>query len=72
MQRISIIVKPNSKENNIIFDKEKNAYRVSIRAKAKGNKANIELIKFFSKTFKKKASIHSGLKSRKKVIQLDD
>ena len=69
--KFKIIVKPNSKENEIeCFDKERNAYRIAIKAKPQDNKANIEVIKFLSKSLKKKLRIVSGLKSREKMIEV--
>jgi len=69
--KFKIIAKPNSKENKIIgFDKARNAYRIAINAKAEGNKANIELIKFLSKLLKKRVKISSGLKSKQKIIEI--
>lgn len=66
-----IIIKPNSSKNEILgYDKEKNAYRINIKAKPQDNKANIELIKFFSKLLKKRVRIAKGLKSKKKVIRV--
>ncbi|MBI2542017.1 DUF167 domain-containing protein [Candidatus Woesearchaeota archaeon] len=51
--KFRIIVKPNAKESKIErFDSEKNAYRISIKAKPHDNKANIEIIKFLSKTLR--------------------
>lgn len=67
--RFKVIVKPNSKSNKIIgFDNDKKAYLVRIKAKAEGNKANIELIKFLSKVLGKRVNIKSGFKSREKII----
>jgi len=64
-----IIVKPNSNKNEVLsYDKEKNAYRITIKAKPEDNKANIEIIKFLSKLLKKRARIISGLKSKEKII----
>lgn len=69
--KFKIIVKPNSRENMVErFDKERNAYRISIKAKPEDNKANIEIIKFLSKLLKKKVNIISGLKSREKIIEV--
>ena len=69
-QKFKIIVRPSSKENRIEgFDKERNAYRISIKAKPEGNKANIEIIKFLSKSLKRKVRIVSGLKSKEKIIE---
>ncbi len=64
-----VIVKPNSRKNEIVgYDEEKQAYIISIKEKAEDNKANIELVKFLSKTLGRKARIKSGLKSREKII----
>ena len=71
--KFKVIVKPNSKENRIIdFNKENNIYRINIKAKAEDNKANFELIKFLSKSLKKKVRIVSGFKSREKVVEITD
>ena len=69
-KRFKIIVRPNSKENKIEFDKEKSIYRVGIRAKPHDNKANIKIIKFLSKSLKKKVRIVAGFKSREKFIEI--
>ena len=69
-ERFKAIIKPNSKTNQIIgFDKNKGAYWISIKAKAENNKANIELIKFLSRSLGKRIRIKSGLKSREKIIE---
>lgn len=67
--KINVIVKPNAKENKII--KEDNVYKVSLRAKPQEGKANLELIKFLSRRFKKKARIISGFRNKKKLILLE-
>lgn len=69
MERISVIVKPNAKENTIT--KIDNIYKVTIKAMPKEGKANLELVKFLSRYFKKRAGIISGLRSKKKLIGLD-
>ena len=67
-----IIVKPNASKNEILsYDPEKKAYKVTIKAKPEQNKANIEIIKFFSKTLKKKEKIIRGLKSREKTLKVE-
>ena len=71
--KFRIIVKPNSKENKIVYyDFERKAYRISIQAKPHDDKANIEIINFLSKTLKKRVRISSGLKSREKIIEIID
>jgi len=67
-----IIVKPNSSRNKVLgYDKERESYRVNIKAKAEGNKANIEIIKFFSRLLKKRVKIVKGLKRKEKVIMAE-
>ncbi|MFH1827982.1 MAG: DUF167 domain-containing protein [Nanoarchaeota archaeon] len=67
-----IIVKPNASKNQIIgYDTNKDAYRISIKAKAEKNKANIEVIKFLSKQLGKKVIILRGKQSREKIIKID-
>jgi len=71
--KFRIIAKPNARENNIEgFDENRKAYRVSIKAKPEGNKANAEIIKFLSKLLKKRVKIAHGLKSREKTIEILD
>ena len=67
-----VIVKPNSPKSKVVgFDKEREAYRVDIKAKPEQNKANIEVIKFFSKLLKKDVKIIKGLKSKQKVLEAE-
>lgn len=69
---LKILVKTNSKKNKIIgYDKEKDAVRVEIKAPAENNKANIEIVKYFSRLLKKKVRIKSGLKSKIKLLVID-
>ena len=69
--KFKIIVKPNAMENKIDeFDENKKAYRVSIRAKPEGNKANAEIIKFLSKLLKKRVKISSGFRSKETIIKI--
>ena len=68
---IKVILKPNSPKNRIIkFDSERNAYRIEIKAPAQDNKANIELIKFLSRSLKKDVKIIKGFKSKEKLIKV--
>jgi len=65
-----IIVKTNCPKNKIIsYDSERKAYRVAIKAKPENNKANIEIIRFFSKLLKKKVSVIKGLKHKEKTLK---
>ena len=65
---IEVKVKTNCGKNKIILKNDK--YFVELNAKPKNNEANIELIKFLSKEFKKRLRIVRGLKSRKKLIDV--
>jgi uncharacterized protein (TIGR00251 family) len=66
---LKILVKPNSPKTEIVkWDTERNALRVNIHAQPEDNKANVEVVKFFSKLLKKKVVIKSGLKSREKLL----
>jgi len=66
---LKILVKPDSNKTEILgFNSERQALRIAIAAPADKNKANLEVIKFFSRLLKKRVRIKSGLKSREKVI----
>ncbi|MBI3035713.1 DUF167 domain-containing protein [Candidatus Woesearchaeota archaeon] len=70
-KKFKILVKPNSRESKIEgFDKEKGAYKISIKAKPEGSKANIEIIKFLSRLLKKRVRIVSGFKSKEKIMEI--
>ena len=69
--RFKIVVKTNSFKNEVLgYDKEKDAYKLSIKEQQENNKANIEIIKFLSKKLGKKVCIISGLKSKLKTIEV--
>ena len=69
--RLNIVVRPNSPKNEIAgYDENRDAVKVSIKAPAEDNKANIEIIKFFSKLTGKNVRIISGLKSKKKILEI--
>lgn len=67
---MQIIVKPNSSKNEITgYDPAKQAIRVNIKAPPENNKANIEVIKLFSKETKHEVKIIKGLASKRKVLK---
>lgn len=68
--KIEVIVKPNSKSNNLSCDEQKQLLKLDIKAPAEDNKANIELIRFLRKLLKKDIKIISGLKNKRKIIQI--
>jgi len=70
--KLKILVKPNSHQNEIVkWESDKQALRVNIKAVPEKGKANIEVIKFFTKLLKKKVSIVSGFTSKEKIISIE-
>ena len=67
--KFKIIVKPNSKKTEITGEKD-NSILLNVAAPADKNKANLEVIKFFTKLLKKKVGIASGLTSKEKIIEV--
>ncbi len=68
---LKIIVRPNAPTTKVKeYDKERQALKVDIAAPPDKDKANKEVIKFFSKLLKKKVSIKSGSKSREKLLEI--
>jgi len=65
---IEIKVKPNSRENKIEFDSNKNIYLVSVKEKAEDNKANKAVLKLMNKKFGKRFRIIKGATSREKIL----
>lgn len=67
---LKIIVKPNKRKNKLLeYDKNKKAIKVAIKAPPENNKANIEVIKFFSKLTKKNTKIIKGKTSKEKLLK---
>ena len=64
---IELRVQANKKKTEITKI-ENNIYHINVKSRAENNKANIEIIKFFSKLSGKQVRILSGLKSKKKLI----
>ena len=68
---LSIIVKPNAPVSKVIgWDPGRKMLRVAIAAVPDKDKANKEVVKFFSKLLGKKVSIVKGLRSREKVLKV--
>jgi len=65
---IEIKVKTNCSVNKLII--KENKYIVELNAKPKNNEANLELIKFLSRKFKKRLRIIRGFKSRVKLLDV--
>lgn len=70
--KLHILVKPNAKKTEILgYDPVKKTVRIAVAAPAGKDKANKELLKFVSKTLKKKVHFVSGLRSKEKVLEID-
>ena len=68
---VKVLVKANSSASRLVgFDSCRGAYRVDIKAKAEDNKANIELIRFFSRLTGRKVRILKGMHSREKILKI--
>ena len=68
---LSILVKPSSPISKVIgWDESKKALRVAIKAVPDKDKANKEVVKFFSKMLVKKVEIIKGMRSREKVLRV--
>lgn len=65
---LEVKVKVNCSRNRLVVKEGK--YFVELNAKPKNNEANIELIKFLSKEFKKRVKIIGGFKSKIKLIDI--
>lgn len=62
-------VKPGAKKTEILSKGD--TWEVAVAAPADKDKANKELVRFLSKTLKKKVRIKSGQKSRDKLLVLE-
>ena len=66
-----VIVKSNMPKTEIIgFDHEKNVYKMNVHGQPEKGKANLEIIKFFKKEYKKNIKIISGFTSREKMLKI--
>ncbi len=72
--KISIRVKPNSKENQV-EETGPNELLVRVKAPPQENKANQEVVKILSKYFqvpRSRISIVSGLQSKQKIVKIEE
>ena len=66
---IKIVVKTNQRSNKILsYNQETKVFKVAIAAKPENNKANVEVIKFFSKVLGRPVRIKTGLTSKEKLL----
>ena len=70
MNTIFVRVKPNALKTEVL-EKNENVWIIAIAAPADKDKANKELVRFLSKTLKKKVRIKSGMRSRDKTLVID-
>jgi len=67
-QTLLVKVKPNARETRII-SKSESEMTIALAAPATDGKANLELIRFFKKMFKKDVKILRGKTSRIKLLK---
>ena len=67
-QTLLVKVKPNARETKII-SKSESEMTIALAAPATDGKANLELIRFFKKTFKTDVKILRGKTSRIKLLK---
>lgn len=67
--RINLKVRTNAPETKITKE-ENNLIYLDVHAKPENNEANIEIIKFFSRLYKKPVTIIAGLRSKRKVLEI--
>jgi len=65
---LEVKVRTNCSRNNLILKEGK--YFLELNAKPKNNEANIELVKFLSRRFKKRLRILRGFRSRVKLLDI--
>jgi len=68
--KIKIKVKLNQPKTEIL--EKKDIWKLNLKAKPEQGKANLEIIKFFSKMFKKRVKIIRGLKSKNKILEINN
>ncbi len=69
MMRINLKVRTSAPETRITKE-ENNLIYLDVKAQPENNKANIEIIKFFSRLYKKPVTIVAGLRTSKKVLEI--
>lgn len=69
---LKIIVKANSPKTEVTgYDEAREAVKINVHAQPSEGKANIEIIKYFSKLLKKKVEIKSGKTSKEKILRIN-
>jgi len=66
---INVKVKPSSGRQEIVKEDENN-FTVFLKSHPENGKANVELVKILHKYFNKPVKIKSGLKNRKKILEV--
>ncbi len=67
--KIAVRVVPNAKAFRL--EESEKGFRVYVDAKAEGNRANIALQRGLGKLIGRKVFLHSGAKSRDKVLEIE-
>lgn len=67
--RLNLKVKTNASKTDITKE-DNNIIYLDVKAKPENNKANIEIVKFFSRLYKRPVKLVAGLRSNKKVLEI--
>ena len=68
--RFEVHAKPNSKHAKISFDEKSGSFSAELKSRPENNMANIELLKLLRKNYKKNFRIVSGMKSKRKIVEI--
>jgi len=66
--KLRIKVKTNQPKTEVVEKGE--IWKINVNAKPENNKANEEIVKFFTRMFKKNVELVRGLKSRNKILEI--
>jgi uncharacterized protein (TIGR00251 family) len=72
-RKFSVKVVPNAKKNSV--ETKNNGIKIYVTAKAEDNKANLAVVELLAEHFsvkKRCVRILSGLKSRKKIVEITE
>ncbi len=70
---LMLIIRPRATKTKIVaYDPVRDALRVAVAAPPENNKANKEIVKFFSRLLKKRVRIIKGATGKQKMLAIDD
>jgi len=68
---MGVEIKPNSPETKILsYNKETGSFKIAVKSPPTKGRANLELVKFLSKTIGKKVRLKSGHTGKRKDLEI--